>query len=697
MASKPSKPGTGKSKAAKSRDLPQDRSPNSQRVWYRAHTVIENAWISLADGTRLAARIWLPEGAESDPVPAILEYLPYRKRDGTCMRDESTYPTFASAGYAGVRVDMRGSGESDGLLADEYTAQEQADCLEVIDWLAMQPWCDGTVGMMGISWGGFNALQVAALRPKPLRAIISIASTVDRFNDDIHYKGGALLSANLSWSSCMLCYSSRPPDPALVGARWRQMWLDRLEHEPLLIKTWLDHQTRDAYWQHGSICEDWSAIEAATLIIAGWGDGYKNAPPTAAAHLQAPVKAVNGPWIHKYPHFAWPKPRADFHGEAIRWWDRWLKGIRNGAEDLPAYRAYITEDVRPSHWRAHDPGRWVAEEQWPSPGIKERRLYLTRAGGFSDKPPGAGAVRIRSPQDCGAMSGEFFTLRPDGDLPADQRADDAGSLVYETAPLESPIEILGRPRVSLSVAIDAPVGTLVARLVDVFPDGTAARVSYGVLNLAHRLGNARPKPMTPGKAETVEIALDECGHRFLPGHRLRFAISTAYWPLVLPPPTSVTATIGLGNASVLRLPTRQGDDRIVMPEPENPDPLPKYRQVVPGGVRRWVERDLNDGVTRYRLIDDTGAAEIAAAGGLLARELREETYTIRPDDPLSAVSECRWRCERSRGDWSIRTMSATTLTADATHFHIEARLEAFEGANSVFNRQWREKIVRNHM
>src|ERR1700682_4918728 len=178
---------------------------------------IEHVLIPLRDGTRLAARIWLPEDAERDPVPAILEYLPYRKRDGTYDRDALTHPYFAGHGYAGVRVDIRGSGESDGLLSDEYSLREQDDALEVIEWLAAQPWCSGAVGMMGISWGGFNALQVAARRPPALKAIITVYSTDDRYADDIHYKGGCLLNDNLWWGSIMLAYQGRPPDPLLYG------------------------------------------------------------------------------------------------------------------------------------------------------------------------------------------------------------------------------------------------------------------------------------------------------------------------------------------------------------------------------------------------------------------------------------------------------------------------------------------------
>ena len=656
--------------------------------------VIENLWIKLRDGTRLAARVWMPDGSQTQPVPAILEYLPYRKRDGTCIRDESNYPVFAAAGYAGVRVDMRGCGESDGLMADEYTPQELADAVEVIEWIAAQPWCSGNVGMMGISWGGFNALQVAALRPKPLKAIISIASTVDRFNDDIHFKGGALLSANLAWSSYMLCYTSRPPDPLLAGESWRKQWLERLEHEPLLLSTWLRHQTRDDYWKHGSICEDFAAIEVPVLILAGWGDGYKNAPPATLANLKVPVKAMTGPWIHKYPHFAWPRPRADFHAEAIAWWDRWLKDVRNGVEDLPAYRAYITEAVRPTAVREFDPGRWVAETKWPSPAIKPMRLRLSADGRLREGDTAAGSVSIRSSQVCGVMSGEFFTLSPKGDMPGNQQLDDAGSLVFETELLSEPVEILGRPSLKIRVAIDAPVGNLIARLVDVHPDGTGHRVSFGVLNLACRRDQAAPEPMVPGVAETITLALDECGHRFLAGHRLRLSISTAYWPLVLPPPSVVTASLQLDAASTLTLPLRKGGDRIDVPEPANADPLPKYRQITPELSRRWVEHDFTGGATRYNILVDTGEVEIAAAESLIARELRRETYTISPHDPLSAVSKCRWLMTRQRGDWSVRTICRTTLTADATHFHIAGDLRAFEGETEVFKRDWVDKIER---
>jgi putative CocE/NonD family hydrolase len=306
---------------------------------------IENVFIPLADGTRLAARIWLPEDAERNPVPAILEYLPYRKRDATTERDNLTYPWFAGHGYAGVRVDMRGSGDSDGLLEDEYLKLEQDDCLEVMRWIAAQPWCTGAIGMMGISWGGFNGLQVAARRPPELKAIITLCSTDDRYADDIHFMGGCLLTENLGWASTMFGYMARPPDPAIVGERWRELWLHRMENEPLLVDTWLRHQRRDAYWKHGSVCENFAAIECPVYAIGGWADGYSNAVPRLLAGLKVPRKGLVGPWAHKYPHFAYPGPQIGFLQEALRWWDKWLKGKETGVMDGPMYRVWLQDSV----------------------------------------------------------------------------------------------------------------------------------------------------------------------------------------------------------------------------------------------------------------------------------------------------------------------------------------------------------------
>ena len=200
---------------------------------------IHHDLIPLRSGIHLAYRAWMPVDADQQPVPAILEFLPYRKNDGTIYRDEITLPATAEKAYACIRVDIRGTGESEGLFDDEYSEQELSDAEQVIDWISQQPWCDGNVGMVGISWGGFNALQLAYRQPAALKAIITICSTDDRFNEDIHFAGGCLLNDNLDWASFFWSYAlARCPDPRLVGGDWKRQWLHRLENMPFLADRW---------------------------------------------------------------------------------------------------------------------------------------------------------------------------------------------------------------------------------------------------------------------------------------------------------------------------------------------------------------------------------------------------------------------------------------------------------------------------
>jgi putative CocE/NonD family hydrolase len=653
---------------------------------------IENLWIELADGCRLAARVWLPEDAEARPVPAILEYLPYRKRDGTAWRDALTHPWFAGHGYAAVRVDLRGSGESDGLLLDEYLKQEQDDALEVIDWLGRQPWCSGALGMIGISWGGFNGLQVAMRRPPALKAVVSICSTVDRYADDIHFKGGCQLAENLGWSSTMLAFQSRPPDPLLVGERWREMWLERLRELPHLVAAWLDHPTRDAYWQHGSVCEDWAAIQCPVLAVGGWNDAYKNAPAQLLANLRAPVKAIVGPWLHKYPHFAVPGPRIGFLQECLRWWDRWLKGIANGVEDDPAYRAYLQDGIPPRAWIEDWPGRWVAEPAWPSPNVRTETLHFN-ADGLGREPGTKTSLTVRSPQTTGLAGGEYCAIWLGPELPINQRRDDAGSLCFDGPPLPERLEILGAPAVELELAADRAVAFVVVRLCDVAPDGASARVSYGVLNLCQRDSREHPEPLEPGRRYRVRVLLDHIGWAVPAGHRLRVAVSTCYWPMLWPAPEPVTLTVTAG-ASRLELPVRTAGEDVEVafapPEAAPPQPLETLREP---SHRRLIEEDVGAGEVTLAIVDDFGETR-DLAHGLATAMVARETWRIREGEPLSARGETHWTVTLARDGWSIRTETFASMHADAEAWHVTARVEAYEGEALVLERELRTSHLR---
>ena len=663
----------------------------------RRITEIENRWIPLADGTRLAARIWLPVDAEAQPVPAILEYLPYRKRDGTSGRDARRHPWTAQRGYASVRVDIRGSGDSDGLPLDEYVKQEQDDCLEVIAWLAAQPWCSGAVGMIGISWGGFNGLQVAARRPPALKAVITLCSTDDRYADDIHYMGGALLRENLTWGATMFSHSTRPPDPALVGDRWRAMWLERLENHIFYPAVWLRHQRRDAFYQHGSVCEDYAQIQCPVYAVGGWSDGYSNAIPRLLAGLPGPRKGLIGPWAHVYPQAGLPGPAIGFLQECIRWWDHWLKGIDTGIMDEPMLRAWMIEGARPLPYNAELPGRWVAEAGWPSTRITPSVRYLA-AGGLADHPGAEVALRLASQENTGLASGTWCAHGAAGDDPGDQREDDGKSLCFDGALLETSVEILGAPVIEVDFIATQPAGKLIARLCDVHPDGASNRVTYGVLNLTHRDSHVEPTHLVPGQHYRVRIQLNDVGYVFPPGHRIRVALSTTYWPIVWPSPEKVDLTI-LAGGSTLTLPVRPPSAAdAALPEFGPPDMSPpEARTTIREGSReRTVLRDNLVGHTRYTMADDDGRVRIDAID-LEVASSKWHQYRVADDDPLSAEIEAVWTKEMGRGDWQISTRTRILMTATGDSFRLTAELDAWEGGQRVYTRNWDETIPRDHV
>lgn len=656
-------------------------------------TVVEDPdhAIVMPDATRLSARLWRPDDANDDPVPLILEFLPYRKRDGTCARDALTHPYFAARGYACARVDMRGNGDSEGLMEDEYSAQELDDAVEVIKWAAAQPWCNGRVGMMGISWGGFNSLQVAALAPDALKAIITLCSTVDRYADDIHYKGGCLLNENLGWGATMWSYSSRAPDPAL-RADWREMWLDRLKNEPFLPSLWLRHQRRDAYWQHGSVCEDFGAIKAKVLAVGGWGDSYKNAVPQLVEALDG-AKGIVGPWVHKYPHFAVPEPRIGFLQEALRWWDRWLKDIDTGVEDDPDYRAYLMDGLRPATWYTERPGRWIAEKRGASSHLPVQTLHLGTDGTL-DGAPQAMTAQVASPAHCGAAAGEYCAIWLGPEMPGDQRGDDALSTTFTSAPLGADMDLVGAPRLTLTLACDKPQGQIAVRLNHVHPDGAASRITYGVLNLSHRNGPATPKGMTPDVAEEITLDLDHIAYRIPKGHRIRIAISTAYWPLLWPAPEAAQVTLSKGSIALPQRPTSRGDEVTFLP-PEGAAPW-ETEKIRPESHVRRQETDMVTGIHSLVIEDDFGKSR-DSDHGLIAGSIARERWDIHPDDPLSAHGYCVWEDEMERDDIRLRTRAECSMRSDATTFHLSAKIEAWENDKLVYSREENDAIPRDHM
>jgi len=655
---------------------------------------VEHAWIPLRDGCRLAARLWLPEGAERAPVPAVVEYIPYGKRIGTRDRDEAMHHWFAGHGLAALRVDLRGSGESFGVLRDEYLPQEQEDGEDAIAWAAAQPWCSGAVGLMGKSWGGFNALQIAARRPPALRGILTVCSTDDRYADDVHYMGGCLLNDNLWWGATFFQLVAQPPDPELVGSGWRALWQQRLEAaEPHPLR-WLRHPLRDAYWRQGSVCEDYAAIACPVYAVGGWADAYSNAIPRLLAGLRAPRRGLVGPWGHAYPHEGVPGPAVGFLQDARDFWQRCLAGADGGDPGGPFLRAWMPESVS-AGFEGHDrPGRWVAEASWPSPRIEPRTLHLA-AGRLG--PPGPPArLPIRSPQTTGRAAGGWLVAGV-----RDQREDDAVSLCFDGEPLRERTEILGAPELRLVLAADQPVAFVVARLCDVAPDGSATRVSYGLWNLTHAPDHASWAPLVPGREVEVDFRLNDVAHAFPAGHRIRLALSNAYWPLAWPSPVPTTLHVAT-EACRLVLPVRPPspeDARLAGFEPPEAAPRSEWTPLTRGGFERDVaiEPATGDLVGSMRSgFDGEGRVALGRCEpvGMDGGDGITTRTRIHPGDPLRAEAAMAQRTELRRGAWSVSVESEVRVSCTMDELRVEARLAAEEGGRPSFERRWDERVPR---
>ncbi|NSC25022.1 CocE/NonD family hydrolase [Streptomyces albus subsp. chlorinus] len=665
----------------------------------------EQTTVPLPDGTRLSARVWRPVCTDQEPLPAVLEYIPYRQRDLTAVRDSIHHPYIAGHGYVCVRVDLRGTGDSDGVLRDEYLEQEQRDAEDVLAWLAEQPWCDGTTGMMGISWGAFAALQVAARQPESLRALVIASFTDDRYADDMHYMGGTLLSDNLAEAGTMFAYATCPPDPAVVGDRWRGMWRERLENTEPWVLEWLRHQRRDDYWRHASVCEDYQAVRCPVLASSGWADGYSNAVTRLLAHLDVPRKGLIGPWSHKFPHLGQPGPAIGYLQEVVRWWDHWLKGADNGVLDGPTLSAWMQDSVPPSTAYEERPGRWVVEPEWPSPHVNEVTYPLTqyrigpaRDGGESEAEPGE-ALTVRSPLSVGQFAGKWASYNAPPDLPYDQREEDGGSLVFETGPLTERVEILGSPSVELDLSVSEPVAQVAARLSDVAPDGSATRITYGLLNLTHRDGTDAPQPLEPGRRYRATVRLNGVAQAFPPGHRIRLSLSTSYWPLAWPPPRPVLLSVHQNSSSLtlpLRTPREEGEaPRDLFGEPEGAPPLSTTALTPP--EERWdVKRDLIGYHHELEIVKDRGTERLDHIGLEVGRRAYER-YTAVADDFTSVGGESTWTMTFRRADWEARAVTRTVLTCTERDFHVHATLDAYEGGDRVFSRTWNETVPRDHL
>lgn len=631
--------------------------------------------IVMADGVGLSATLYLPPPGRG-PQPCLLEALPYRKDDVAWspagyvrLRDDHA--------YAVCRLDLRGTGSSGGDAVDEYARIEQQDLIAVIDWLADQDWCDGNVGMYGTSYSGFNSLQVACERPEPLKAVIAIYATDDRYTDDVHYRGGILKLLDLvDYCHYMTPMNALPPVPAIWGDGWRDEWTRRIETAEPWVLTWLEQQLDGDYWRQGSVRPAYDRIACPTMIVAGWADGYRNNTFRIVEQLRAngvPHRLLAGPWSHAATLAARPGPRIDSMPEMSAWWDRWLRGIDNGVDDglsldRPAVTCFVRSSTVPSPDLDASKGSWIREE-WPSPRTITEVRTLDERPEYAVRPD----VGVDAWIDCA------------GHLPfgqsLDQRFDDAASMTWEWD-AES-LVLLGHPALRLSVSANAPAAYISVKLCDVFADGTSSLVSRGTLNLGLRDSWDRFQPLEHGRVYDVVLDLDACAYRFAAGHRMRLSIAGADWPNTAAPPTPVGVTVHEGD---LMLPRWQGDS------PHSPPRLaPSSAPAEEAGEAVWrIERDVLRGTTSC--ITEVGSTWSAAYDATVSEHrsgrVMVDTTTFEQSSWAKATFAVSWP------DLDVSTSATMDVTVTATTYDVAIDLVAHQGEDTVASRRWERSIAR---
>jgi len=670
-------------------------TPGPNGVESQHAVTLQEAWIPMPDGVRLAVDLYSPNGVKAgERLPVLLEYLPYRKTESR-SRNYGLYSYFVERGYIVARVDIRGTGNSEGrLIPHEYSDIEHQDGEIVIDWLSRQPWSNGNVGMFGISWGGFNAIQMAARNPPALKAIIAVDATEDLYQDDVHYMDGIMHLD--SWEMSQDLDNARPGAPGYVIDE--AYFENRFDTEPWML-TYKKQQRDGPFWDRASARDKYDRIRIPTFHIGGWYDGYRDSLPRMLENAAGPVKALIGAWIHAWPNEPYPNPGMEWRREGVRWFDQWLKGIDTGIMEEPRLAVYVRDWHPPGPYLEYAPGHWRWEAGWPIQRIRQQTFFPQPDHTLSGTRPEPDVHQLRNVPSTGVEGGGPVMWW--GDVAPDQRPTDAFSLVYDSAPLTADTEILGLPLASLRVSADATRANWVARLSDVAPDGTVTLVTGAAFNGTQRKSAREPEALVPDEWFPLDIEMHFTSWVFPKGHRIRLAVNNAQWPMLWPTPLPVTTRLQLGgpNASVLTLPVVPPAD--VEPAPAfaapapNPE-LPGYEDIALGTSSGYGEISA---VTRNPATGE--ATAVATNAGATQYPWGVERYreTIEhrtsESEPWKTAMTGSHEIEVSLPERTLLWQAELDFSSDRENFHYHYTRRLLQDGELLREKVWDETIPRD--
>lgn len=659
----------------------------------------------MRDGVEIGMVIARPDAPGR--FPAIMSYNPYRTL--TAVKDDNSDTAynhrwdgpswFAERGYAVIYFDVRGTGNSGGTTQHIYSPDEQEDAYEMVEWAARQEWCDGNVGMWGMSYGGVVQWQVGVQNPPHLKALV-VGSSNDTVYDDWVYPGGSLRPYMFdTFSPLMNANNFAPPDPEVVGDRWGELWQERLEKNVPWGIGWVEHALDDEYYQAQSLQPDYSRVKVPTMLWSGWADCYPTQILRAFSKINVPKKVFLGPWNHDWPEMAIPGPRIEFRHEMLRWFDRWLKGKETGVMDEPPVTLFVRTYSEPhAMMDIDDAGVWRAENEWTLRRTQAVPMYFADDGRLAESPDAVTAQdSYQYDPTIGVTAGIYWGggILPWG-MPLDQRADESKSLTFTTAPFETDTEVTGAPQAVLYVSSTAASGYFHAKLTDVAPDGTSKWVTDGGLLTSHRNSHTNPEPITPGKVYELKIGLKYLAYVFPAGHRLRATVASADLQNAWPAGARATHTLYRGgeHASHVILPFAPTQEP-ALPLPAHgpsPRPAPSPNDFI-GSSHRITHDLVNDTVTVELervsgLLPNSGSAR-PPFGSSISRRLARSRYTVSRANPADTTMQADHIYTITRPDGEIRIQANDNLSSDAQSFRLMSRIEITVDGKTHWTKSWR--------
>jgi|TARA_B110000263_G_scaffold211972_1_gene195216 putative CocE/NonD family hydrolase len=661
--------------------------------WVNENKITE-VQIKMSDGIKLAADIYWPAGADKkNRFPVLLEYTPYRK-DESRARNYSLYSYFLEQDYLVVRVDMRGTGNSEGVtIPYEYSDIELDDGEEIIDWLSKQEWSTGSIGMFGISWGGFNSIQMAMRNPPALKAFVALMATEYLYQEDVHYMDGIMHTD--SWMMSNDLYNTLPGAPDF---KMDEEWVKNRFNVKPSVYTYMRQQRDGAFWDRASAKDQYEKIRIPGYHIGGWYDAYRNSLPRMLENVQAPVKAMIGPWDHYFPHNAWPEPQIEWREEAVRWFDQWLKGIDTGILNEPDFAVYVRNYHPPDPSLDRVDGFWRWEDDWPINRIENQIWYAHGDHSLSNDPAESDMHSMVYKPSMG-VEGGGPTMWWGSVLP-DQQPMDEFSLVYDSGILDAPHEILGRPIARIHVSADAPRANWVVRVSDVAPDGQVTQVAGAGFNGTHRNSAREPSDIIPGEEFDLSIELHFTSWVFPKGHKIRVSISNAQWPMFWPTPFNMESMLKIGGETGARinLPIVPSEKKY-KPSFKRPSPSPTlsdYKVLDSGNITGYaaintIKHDPDTGEA-YGVATNTGATQYPWGIERFEEEIEHRTSD---DNPANTSVIGRYKITEELEDRTLDFEQNVEFKSDKENFYLTFHRWVSINGELYKEKVWQEVIPRD--